>query len=341
MNKLTLSSVNDKKIWDDLLNRCQRVDLSQTWEIGLAMQQCFGWIPCRKIILYKRQPVAIVQVLAKKSILGGIVKINGGPLFIKTNNPIIPNLTIQIICFLHRYWVEQQEMILTITPCIMADEIDLAQLTEIGFKRVCTSPWDPWSSIKVELLLNDATLLKNMKGNWRRALNKAQKQNLIIARSYSDEGFTSMLKEYECNNKGSVYPSPVFLEALRNASENSKTIQIIFAKKAQQMIGGVFNIGYGNTCYQLIAWNSSVGKRYDSHRLLIWESIRLSRKIGYQWYDLGGVNDIIRPGVAQFKRGSGGCEFTYIGNFESVPLKLLPIFLSKFIWMRRNIYNNS
>ncbi len=340
LGQMTLSEVNDKEIWDDLLNRCQDVDLSQTWAIGAAMQKCNGWQPRRDAIYSQGALIAIAQTLVKKiPILGGVANINGGPLFIKSDKLLIDGLTIQVIRFLHHYWTKQQKLNLSIAPCIKAGAVDQNLLTEMGFKRVYGDPWVPWSSIKVDLSLDGTTVLKNMKGSWRRALGKAQKKGLSIENSNSDRAFKIMLERYdqECNKRGFSHPSPDFVKAVRNASENHKKIQILFAKMDQQRISGLLNIGYGDTCYQLIAWNSSVGKCYDSHRLLLWESLLLAKKMGYRWYDLGGVNEIIRPGVAQFKKGIGGHKYVYIGRFEAVPNTLIAKLLIKMIAIRKNI----
>ncbi len=342
LKKMTLSGVNSKKKWDDLLNQCQNVDLSQTWEIGVAMQRCHGWEPCRDIILYRDQPIAIVQTLIKQfPILGGKARINGGPLFITINEALIPNLKIQVIRFLHRYWSQQKGMIVHIAPCILADEIDQHQFNAIGLVRTDD---EPWFSIKIDLSLDENILFKNMQRDWRKKLNKAKKKyGLTVEIDNSDRGFNFTMEKYEkeFNQKGFSFTSPDFVKAIRIASENSKRIQILFTTMNQERIGGHLTIGYGDTSYSLISWNSPVGRRFDSDRLLHWESMLLFKKMGYRWYDLGGVNEKKWPGITNFKRGVGGHEFVYVGNFKTVPHKLFPRTLNKLIELKRKCKKKS
>jgi len=336
LNKLTVSGVSDKRVWDALLNQCQKVDLSQTWEIGVARQKCHGWNPCRDIILYQDRPIAIVQTLIKKMfIFGGIAKIIGGPLFINTKR-LIPDLKIQVFRFLHRYWSQQHGMLLHIAPCIAADEMVQNQLMAIGFTKTDD---EPWASAKTDISLDEVELREKMNRGWRKGLNKAGKNGLTVETDNSDTGFIFMAEQYkqECKTKGITFISPDFAKAVREASMNSKSVQSIFTIKKQQRIGGILNFGYGNTAYGLISWNSPEGRRHDSQRLLIWESMLLFKKMGYRWYDLGGVNEKKWPGITSFKRGVGGYEFVYAGNYKSVPHKLVSRLLNKLIELRNKI----
>ena len=108
---IRILTLENKKEWDDLLFRCNNINLLQSWEYGEAKRNTEGWIPVRSLLLYLNKPMGVVQTLIKKiPLLGGIARINRAPLIITTEHESsIANTVVQILRFLRYYWVEQKK----------------------------------------------------------------------------------------------------------------------------------------------------------------------------------------------------------------------------------------
>ena len=68
--------------------------------------------------------------------------------------------------------------------------------------------------------------------------------------------------------------------------------------------------------------------------MLQWHAIKTAREQGIYWYDLGGIDPKVNPGVYHFKKGLGGSDITAPGPFELSPggLKQRIIFSSEQIY---------
>ena len=53
--------------------------------------------------------------------------------------------------------------------------------------------------------------------------------------------------------------------------------------------------------------------------------------MGYHWFDLGGINEKLTPGITHFKRGLGGKEYTLIGEYEACPQGIFALLIGRII----------
>jgi len=109
----------------------------------------------------------------------------------------------------------------------------------------------------------------------------------------------------------------------------NKQIQISFARKNMRRIAGILIIGHGNSCTYLVGWNSKEGRDLQANYFLLWQAVINCKNQGYRWFDLGGIDDKMTPGVAHFKKGLGGREYTLAGEFEMVGKGFFPFMVSK------------
>ncbi|MBU1323407.1 peptidoglycan bridge formation glycyltransferase FemA/FemB family protein, partial [Patescibacteria group bacterium] len=50
--------------------------------------------------------------------------------------------------------------------------------------------------------------------------------------------------------------------------------------------------------------------------LLVWEAIKLAKKLGCKRFDFEGIDDKRWPGFTRFKKSFGGIEIEYRGSFS-------------------------
>ena len=334
---LKISIVENKKDWDDFLYQCNNVNLLQTWEYGEGKRNAEGWLPIPNIIMNAYEPLCAVQILVKKiPFLGGIARINRAPLFVSSNNKFKPDngTVIQALRFLYYHWVERQKFILYIAPNILQDEVGCEALEEIGFHRADDNAW---SSALIDLSLEENDLRKNLHQSWRRNLsNRSEKMQLMLEIENSANGFSFLMDKYNQTmiEKDFSGPPERLLRELRNATKHASSVQVMFACKDEERIGGIFIVGYLDTCHYLVGWNSQKGRILRAHYFLFWQSLLYFKRMGYHWFDLGGVNEKLFPGITQFKRGLGGREYTLIGEFEAFPRTFFSRILKQLIKLK-------
>ncbi len=327
---MKIVTVENKKEWDNLLFQCKNVSLLQTWEYGEAKKNAEGWLPIRSVLLCEDKPVGVVQTLTKKiPLLGVIARINRAPLIISDNESCY-ELTVQILKFLHNYWVRQKKVILFIAPNIVQGGVDDRILQESGYNRINK---EAWTSITIDLRSDETTLRKALHQKWRNVLNKSEKMGLELETENSDDGLLFLMSKYnelKIKKKFSGPPERLILE-IKKATTGKASMEIFFAVKDGVRIGGILVVGYIDTCHYLIGWNTDAGRNYGANYFLLWHALLTFKKMGYRWLDLGGINEKLTPSIAHFKRGLGGKEYMLIGEFEAFPSGFFSLLARKII----------
>ena len=97
----------------------------------------------------------------------------------------------------------------------------------------------------------------------------------------------------------------------------SENIYIYKAGLKNQIVAGIMVIKSGNSCIYQVGWNSTQGRRLNANNNLLWNAIVHMKSTGCKWFDLGGIDEAIVPGITKFKRGTGGQEYNSIGEWLS------------------------
>ncbi|MBI2470440.1 MAG: peptidoglycan bridge formation glycyltransferase FemA/FemB family protein [Planctomycetes bacterium] len=316
---IRMIAVENRNAWNDLLFKCEKANLLQTWEYGEAKKNAEGWIPIRSLVIDENKPIGITQMLVKKiPLLGEIVRINRAPLIFSKDRKVCSDTTVGILQFFYHYWVIQRKLPLFVAPNIMYGEICDEILTKMGF---CHNDENRWASITIDLFLDEATLRKNLHQKWRNLLNKSEKGELKLEIDNSEDGWSFLMSKYKqlmIEKNFSGITERLLLE-LRNVAKDASSVQVMFACKDGERIGGVLIIGCVDTCHYLVGWNNTEGRIFQSNYFLLWQAVLIFKKMGFRWFDLGGINERLTPGITHFKRGTGGKEYTLIGELEAFP----------------------
>jgi lipid II:glycine glycyltransferase (peptidoglycan interpeptide bridge formation enzyme) len=84
-------------------------------------------------------------------------------------------------------------------------------------------------------------------------------------------------------------------------------------------INGVVFSAIGDRAIYLFGATGTAGGQLNGSYLLQWRIIEWLKERGVRYYDLGGCNPSVNPGVYNFKRGiagKNGWEETFVGEFE-------------------------
>ncbi len=303
---LSLDWISDRDTYDALFTAAGPTPLTQCWAYGAAKHDIEGWRPRRAVVSAGPHPVAVVQVLEKRLAgLARVARINRGPVWLDAGADHQA-----VIALLRRHWRWWQGAALLMAPEL--PETDIPLLAAQGLRR---RPAPLWGSAWVDLAPAVAALRAGLKGKWRNMLVGAEKAGLVVEFGH-DLGW--LLERYQDLMAGKSFQGipPAMVQAMDRAAPGD--LMVLTASSGTDAVAGVLLARHGAAATYLIGWNSDEGKRLKASNLLLWHSMLTLKDLGARWFDLGGIDEALTPGIASFKRGLGGIEYRLAGEWLSV-----------------------
>jgi lipid II:glycine glycyltransferase (peptidoglycan interpeptide bridge formation enzyme) len=322
----------DSSQWNKLVEQCGRVNLLQTWEYGEAKRVVEGWEPVRYIVFDDNKPVGLVQILNKSlPLLGGIARINRGPLFLcnAIGDGVFSGIIKDTLRVVFQEIVKNKKNYLVIAPEIEESEANIRILEHLGFR---SAGGISWSSSVLDLLLSEEALFKNLHGKWRNLLRKSEKMGLELEQTYTDEAMTFLMEKYNAVQREKRFagvPKSILME-LKSQTKSDSQVRIFFARKDQVRIAGILVVAYGDSCTYLVGWNTPDGRQLQANYFLLWRAIISFKESGCRWFDLGGLNKDRTPTIAHFKSGLGGRGYTLVGEWQAHRYSFIPVVIGLF-----------
>lgn len=120
-------------------------------------------------------------------------------------------------------------------------------------------------------------------------------------------------------------PSLKSLQNLKTAF--GKNALFLIATRQKQIIAGTVILVAARRAYYYYAFTNQAGRRLLAQYLLVWEAIKLAKKLGCEIFDFEGIYDQRFPdkswqGFSHFKRSFGGQVIEYPGCFRKFILHL-------------------
>lgn len=192
-----------------------------------------------------------------------------------------------------------------------------------GSWHPATSLLSAKQSVIIDLDKSPETLIAAMGPNWRRNLKRSHRTEFFVRELEDDD-----LQAVDLLEEGTARRKELKLSPTRRASDvirslgNSAVIVGVFDTSGQLVsVRGASLIA--REARDLVSATSAEGRRqYASYRAT-WDLINTLRQRQFKTYDLAGIDPQTNPGVADFKRGIGGVDVVYGGEFvHSKPLLL-------------------
>ena len=179
----------------------------------------------------------------------------------------------------------------------------------------------PWASSLIHLSRELSELRQNLRGNWRNALVKAEKNaNLLVVRKLNSEiDVQSLIDQYE-EFKFSKNFDGVPKDVLRNFI-TSKFIHNSFwqfscvDRRTNEFYGSILISSSGDTATYLIGFSTPAGKKMQVSCLLLWSAIQYARVNNLAIFDMGGFSSRTPKGITSFKSGLNGVKYNRPGIF--------------------------
>lgn len=315
---LEVKIVDDKIKWNNFL-------LNQPTQAGIFLQSA-EWLDFQENFGHKIYRLGLTDDTGTPQSICGVI-LNNLPLnkkyFYIPHGPIgKPEELIDEIIKIAR---KKNTIFLRLDPPSVQSKIQDAK-----YKILNTSPVQPKRILVLDLTKSEDELLAAMHEKTRYNIRLAEKKNLALKNETFND-FWKLTEETTARDKFRPHPKKYYETMLGSVRGDGKTdmrveLKIVYSDNTP-LAAAI--IGYfGDTATYLHGASSQEYRNLMAPYFLHWEIIKEAKKLGYKFYDLGGIDEIKWPGVTRFKKGFGGFEINYPGTFD------LPI---NKLWYR--IYN--
>ena len=165
-------------------------------------------------------------------------------------------------------------------------------------------------------------LRANLKGGWRKQLNRAEKSDLELVRASDEELFEMFASAYLEMHSRKGFTEYVNIDEFRLIQQDlddALKFKILACQSQGEVHATFIFSALGNMGLALLGASTAVGLNSGSSHFLQWKTIEWLKTHGYRWYDLGGYNPVRVPGTAHFKSGlagKNGIDAKPIGQFD-------------------------
>ncbi|MEK6626147.1 MAG: GNAT family N-acetyltransferase, partial [Bdellovibrionota bacterium] len=290
--------------WDEYCQRIAHFNLLQHWGYGDAKKLVASTPFRRGIIYFQKQPIAVVQAFIKKIGFVSLIRVNRGPLFF--NPSVSPKIRAAVYQTLRKQMGTGIFSFLFIIPELEDCLENRFILSKAGFFRFRgTHSETAW----VDLRLDADTLRGNLKSKWRNLLKNAEASGLRYTISTNKEDFSWLEKQHVQDMQSKQF-SGVPLEMQRQISS-----MVLIAYLEDRPVAGVMIAHHLDSATYLVGTNSAEGRKCNANNFLLWNALLEMKNRGCKSFDLGGLGVHLTPHIAHFKRGVGGQEFHYPGEY--------------------------
>ncbi|KKS98222.1 MAG: Methicillin resistance protein [Candidatus Gottesmanbacteria bacterium GW2011_GWA2_43_14] len=186
--------------------------------------------------------------------------------------------------------------------------------------RINTDPYNPTTTIIVDLTRSEDAIFKSFSEAKRRAVRRALKNEIKVELSED-------LKAFIAVRKSQFYPMGFLI-----AGEMKKLWQNFYPEKADLLlaktregktVAGILLLYHNSLAYYWYAAALPLGKKLFAPSLLVWEAVKRAKKRGAKVLDFEGVYDGRFPvaseswrGFTKFKEGFSDKKVVLMENFS-------------------------
>lgn len=302
--------------WDAIVAPLKGLALPQIWSWGEVKGETASWRVERGLLKEGENLVGAAQVMVRRVpfIGSGVAWVSRGPLYGSASEAMYPDL----LTALRKHYVNDRKLHLRVVPALPAEACDLAGLARAGFRH---SGAPGWVSALVNLSLQEEELRRGLDQKWRNALNKAERQKLVVKDASDGPDFSVILRQYEqfLGERGFVSSvTPQLLARLQQRLPDDHKMTASHCTLGTESLGTIVIARYGDRAEYLVGALSTEGRRYNVGQLLLWRALLAAKAAGARWFDLGGMDPLVTPkGIFNFKSGVGGTIYRLADELEA------------------------
>ena len=312
--KYTVKTIENQTEWDKFVTAHPDANFLQSWDFyEFYFSRGFD-IVRRGIYDENNQLVGVYAGEVEPAKRGRHLAVAGGPIFDWTNQEI-KNL---IFSDMKQQAKKLKCTFVRVRPQLQNTPENAKIFQQLGFRKA-----PMYLSVEFAGVLNlensEEEILKNMRQRLRRALRKAEKNQIAIEKTSDPKAIHDFYQiELQTAKRHDFYAfSEDFLTKQFAAFAKNDEAVLYIAKLNGEILAENFMIFYGNEASYHYGVSSELGTKYSGAPLLHMEAMRDARKRGIKRYNFWGIvdeNDTKHRfyGVSVFKRGFGVEELKYL-----------------------------
>lgn len=312
--KYTVKTVEKQTEWDEFVTAHPDANFLQSWDFYEFYQSRGFDIVRRGIYDENNQLVGVYAGEVEPAKRGRHLAVAGGPIF-DWSNPEVKKL---IFDDMELQAKKLKCTFVRVRPQLQNTPENAKTFQQLGFRKA-----PMYLSVEFAGVLNlensEEEILKNMRQRLRRALRKAEKNQITIEKTSDPKAIHDFYQiELQTAKRHDFYAfSEDFLTKQFAAFAKNDEAVLYIAKLNGEILAENFMIFYGNEASYHYGVSSELGTKYSGAPLLHMEAMRDARKRGIKRYNFWGIvdeNDTKHRfyGVSVFKRGFGVEELKYL-----------------------------
>lgn len=328
-------SASQREQWDQFINEHHYGHFLQSWGWG-ELKASGGWQPLRLALWDEQQEqiVAAAQVLCRTAAhlplwAGHLAYIPKGPVIDWSRPQLCQSFFTQLDVYLRRKGAialrlePRLEVEVAVNNCLMES------MTPMPLYPV--TPIQPIRTILLDLALDEATLLAQMKEKWRYNLRLAERKGVEVRKAQTVEdvhAWYALMQTTSERDRFGIHTLDYYLKAWQVFVPRRQAC-LFLAEYDGQVLAGIFVGLLAKEAIYLYGASSNERRNLMPNYLLQWRAICWARQQGATRYDFWGVPESedeneAMAGVYRFKRGWGGRVVRFAGCYERVyrPLEM-------------------
>lgn len=281
------------------------VPLLQSSIYGQVKQEIQSWIPEYYSFYNRNQIIAFCMILKKKT-LPFIYRINQGVIW---KGEPDEEMRYQIYSMLAHHFSGKGK-ILFFASYEHRDGKSIALMCRNKF--FYRNRYE--STGYIDLRESEEVIRKNLDSKWRNQLKAAEGQNFAIDEIHQIQKLESLLELHIRHKKDANYTDSGD-DITKVLIKLGDLIGFCIQTEEQGILAFIMIACHGKGATYYIGWCSEQGYRYNLNKLLLWRAMIILKDRGIQWFDLGGIDFIHTPGIAEFKMGTGCMYYETVGEF--------------------------
>jgi hypothetical protein len=339
--KVEVDKVNELE-WAELVDGFDDANIYQTWPYGAVR---WGEKNLSHLTLRKGQEVlgiAQLRIVQPSRVRIGVAYLRWGPLCHRRGAELDPDVVINMARALHEEYACRRGLYLEILPNAFSGSVraQIYQLAFAQFDQKIGISAEEYRTLVLDLSPSLDQIRKNLDKKWRNQLNAAERNDLKITGGDSSEDYRRFCKLYGQMWQRKKFRTTVDLEEFDRIQERlpeTQRMQTLICEHEGQPVAGLVCSTMGGSAIYLLGATNDAGMRVKASYLQQWTMIRYLKDIGVRFYDLGGIDPVVNPGVHHFKSGLSGAEVSHISSFIACDNALSAALVKTFQALRSSL----
>ena len=299
--------------WSDMLGLFNDANLYQTWSYGSIR---WGAKNLSHLVLKRDGEVlamAQLRIVRPTRFKFGIAYLRWGPLLERWGQALDPEVATRIGLALHEEYVCRRGLFMRTLPNAFIGTHRAAAI-QTSLSRFTPEPStqnNTYRTFLLDLAPSMEELRRNLDKKWRNRLSSAEKGSLKIVRGTGARDFDVFSSIYNEMRLRKSFETTVDIDEfarIQTELPESQRMQVLICEDSGFPVGGVVVAAMGDSAIYVLGATNDKGLKSQGAYLLHWSVIRWLKDNGFRWYDLGGIDPELNPGVYHFKRGLSGAD---------------------------------